>query len=207
MLLRIFPLFLLSGSLLPAQDAATADAKPLIEKAITAIGGEEKIFRLFRIKERFNFGNVLAEVDKSSSRDSVMEPPLYWWVGGVDRTDEPAKFDLWGWTLGALVDPESIVAVIPEVIENEKPAPGLRVSGTIDPAMDLYFDPENHRLIRIDWRGDIYRFSEWKEYDGTGYHAKTVMFKVKAKEPWLFHEILELERLTDLPAGLERVEP
>ena len=207
MLLRFASLILFASYPLIAQDAAPADAKPLIEKAITAIGGEEKIFRLFRIKERFNFGNVLAEVDKSSSRDSVMEPPLYWWVGGADRTDEPAKFDLWGWTLGALVDPESVVKIIPEVIENEKPAPGLRVSGTIDPAMDLYFDPANHRLIRIDWRGDIYRFSEWKEYDGTGYHAKTVMSKIKAKEPWLFHEILELERLSELPEGLERIEP
>jgi hypothetical protein len=207
MFLRLASFFLFTTSPLLAQNSAPADAKPVIEKAIAAIGGEEKIFRLFRIKERFNFGNVLAEVDKASSRDSVMEPPLYWWVGGVDRTDEPAKFDLWGWTLGALVDPESIVEVIPEVIENEKPSPGLRVSGTIDPAMDLYFDPANHRLIRIDWRGDIYHFSEWKEYDGTGYHAKTVMFKINAKEPWLFHEILELERLSELPEGLDRLEP
>ena len=202
-ILLTLAIFIPAG-LLFAEEKAASDPKPLIEKAVKAVGGEDKRFKLIRIKERFNSGSVAAAPDKAGTRESVIEPPGNWWLGGKDRTGEPAKFDVWGWTLGALVDPKSVVEVVPDVTENEKPAFGLRVSGTVTPAMELYFDATTHRLVRLDWRGDIYRFSDWKEHDGTGYPSKTVIFKTKATEPWFFHEILELERLTELPAGLVR---
>jgi hypothetical protein len=181
-----------------------ADPKPIIAKAIAAAGGEAKLLKLFRIKERFNFGEELAPVEKASTRTSVIEPPKYWWLGGKDRTGEPAKFDVWGWSLGILLDPESVIAVLPGVEENGKITLGLQVTGTVTPAMDLHFDPETHRLVRIDWVNDIYRFSDWREHDGAGYQAKTVMFRRASGKPWFYHEILELERLAALPEGLAR---
>ena len=50
----------------------------------------------------------------------------------------------------------------------------------------------------------IYRFSEWKDCDGTMYPSKCVMFRRKSGVPWFFHEILELERLKELPEDLKR---
>ena len=96
--------------------------------------------------------------------------------------------------MGALTDPKSKINLLDDVIENEKPAAGLRIRGTVDPALDMYFDNETHQLVRVDWRDDIYRFSDWKEYDGTKYPAKCVMHRRKSGVPWFFHEILELER-------------
>lgn len=182
----------------------SADAKALAGKAIEAAGGEAKLLRVFRMKERFNFGAEPADPTKSSLRESIVEAPQYWWLKGKDRDGEPAKFDVWAWTLVALTDAKTVMETIPGVEENGKTTLALRITGTIEPAMDLHFDPDTHRLVRFDWANDIYRFSEWREHDGAGYHAKTVMHKRKSNEPWLFHEILELERLAAAPADLPR---
>ena len=176
----------------------------IVAEAIDAVGGPTKVLRLFRIKERFNFGPTLAAPDQATARVSIIEAPRYWWLHGKDRTDEPAKFDVWGWSLGVLTDPNTVIENLAGVEENGGTTVGLRVSGTIEPAMDLHFDPATWRLVRIDWSNDIYRFSEWREQDGSGYQSKTIMFKRKTLEPWFYHEILELETLTELPEGLVR---
>lgn len=191
-----------SPAILHADPAA--DARALAGKAIEAAGGEAKLLRVFRMKERFNFGAEPADPAKASLRESIVEAPRYWWLKGKDRDGEPAKFDVWAWTLVALTDAKTLMETIPGVEENGKTTLALRLTGTIEPAMDLHFDPGTHRLIRFDWANDIYRFSEWREHDGAGYHAKTVMHKRKSNEPWLFHEILEIERLAEAPAELPR---
>ena len=133
-----------------------------------------------------------------------MESPGYWWLSKKDRTDEPAKFALWAWTLVPLLDAKSKITVVPDVIDNEKAVIGLRISETITPPLELYFDKTTKLLVRIDWRSDIYRFSEWKEHDGVKYPAKSILFKKSTGKPWFYHEITELERLKAVPADLPR---
>lgn len=194
--------FLLLGS---SAGSADPDARVLVKQVVAAAGGEDKLLKLFRIKERLNVSSDPEK--KGSERVSVLEPPKYWWVGKRERVKEekePATFLVWGWTLGALLDPASKVDVIPEIVEMEKPAFGLRVSGTIDPPMDLYFDKSTNLLVRIDWRSDIHRFSNWKEHDGVKYPAKCVGYKKATGKPWYFTEIVELQRLKELPDGLKR---
>jgi hypothetical protein len=185
--------------------AAEPDTKSLVKQIVTAAGGENKLLKLFRIKELLN---VSADSEKSGNvRVSVLEPPKYWWVGTKERVKEekePATFLVWAWTLGALSDEKSKLEVIPDVVESERPAFGLRVSGSVDPPMDLYFDKSESRLVRIDWRADIHRFSDWKEHDGVKYPSKCVGFKKATGKPWYFSEIVELERLNDLPENLKR---
>ncbi len=202
---RILPILALT-LLTAASHAQTADPKPLVAKAVAAAGGADKLLKLFRMKELFHFGDKPepAEGKKRSTRESVCEAPKYWWVGKADRTDEPAKFDVWAWTLGPLMDPQSKIETVPDVTENGKPASGLRVSGTVTPAMELYFDKETHLLVRMDWRTDIYRFSDWREHDGVKYPAKSIIYKKAGNKPWFYHEITEIERLKELPAGLTR---
>jgi hypothetical protein len=202
--IRLALLAALVGLSLPAR-AADPDPADTVKKAVAAVGGPDKLLKLFRIKERLN---VSPDPDKKGNeRTSVLEPPNYWWLGKKERVKdekEPATFLVWAWTLGAVTDPKSKLEALPEIKEDDKPAVGVRVSGTITPAMDIYFDKETSRLVRIDWRADIHRFSEWKEHDGVKYPAKCVGYKKNTGKPWYFTEILELERLKELPPGLKR---
>ncbi len=114
--------------------AVEADPRAVVEQVVNAAGGDDKLLKLFRMKERLN---VSSDAQKQGSeRVSVLEPPNYWWLGKKERVKddrEPATFLVWAWTLRALTDPASQVEVIPSVTESDKPAVGLRVSGTIDP--------------------------------------------------------------------------
>ena len=183
-------------------DAAEADAKEVVARVVAAAGGEEKLLKLFQFKERLN---VSSDPDKKGNeRVSVLEAPKYWWIGKGERGAEPAKFLAWGWTLGAVTDPTSKVEVVPDVKEEDKVLCGLRVSGTVNPPMELYFEQETHRLVRIDWRSDIHRLSDWRDRDGVKYPAKCVGYKKATGKPWYFTEILELTPLKELPDGLKR---
>ena len=185
-----------------ADDSAASPEKELVSKVITAAGGEEKLLTLFRMEERYNSGKE--RVSPGTSRVSVVEPPKSWWIGTNERGQEPAKITTWAWTLGVLKDEKSKLALIPDVTDSEKELVGIQVTGSVDPAIDMYFDKTTHELVRVDWRNDIYRFSEWKEYDGTKYPSKCAMFRRNSGEPWFFHEIVTIERLKELPEGLKR---
>ena len=117
----------LSGSAI----ASEPDPAAVVKQVIDAAGGEDKLLQLFRTRETVN---VSSDPEKKvPERESVYEPPKYWWTGRNERVknegmpDEPATFLVWAWTLGML----------------------------------------------------------------TG-------------QPWYFSEIIELERLKDLPEGLKR---
>ncbi|QDU19637.1 hypothetical protein [Urbifossiella limnaea] len=204
--MRVLSLFVLGCvSVLSAAAQPESDARALVDRAVKAVGGADKQLKLFRIRERLN---VSPDPDKKGAeRVSVLEPPTAWWLGKRERVKEdkePATFLVWGWTLGAITDPKSKVEAIPGVKEGDKPAFGLRVSGTVTPPMDLYFDQGDARLVRIDWRADTHRFSAWKEHDGVRYPSKCVGTKKATGAAWYFTEILELERLKELPPGLKR---
>ena len=105
-------------------------------------------------------------------------------------------------TLGALVDPNSKLETLADLEIAGRPAYGIRVSGTIDPPLEMYFDRETRRLTRIDWRKDQHVFSDWRDLAGLAYPAKCTGYKPTGKQ-WYHTEILELERLSEVPAGLK----
>jgi hypothetical protein len=201
--LTLLTAILLSPLTVHAQ-AETVDPKPLVEKALAAVGGKDKLLKVFRFKEIFHFGDKPEPPagKQRSTRVSVYSQPDKWWLGNKERGDEPAKDDVRAWSLDLLIDPTSKFEIIPGLTDEGKTLLGLRVSGSVTPAMDFYFDKETSLLHRLDWRGDIYRFSDWNEHDGLKYASRTILFKKKDGKPWFFHEITELERLAQLPAGL-----
>jgi hypothetical protein len=184
--------------------AQSADPKPLIEKAIQTVGGKDKLLQTYRLKEIFHFGETPepAAGKKRSVRDSILSQPDHWWINKKERGPDPAKDDARAWSLDLLVDERSRFEVIPEIVDEGRKCVGLRITGSVTPAMSFYFDKETCLLRRLDWRNDFYRFSEWKELDGLRYASRTVIFKTKSGKPWFFHDITELERLAQLPAGL-----
>ncbi|QDU26385.1 hypothetical protein ETAA8_14630 [Anatilimnocola aggregata] len=188
-----------------ASNAAEQDAAELVKQAISTAGGETKLLKLFRMKEQLNVSSDATK--KGSVRLSVLEPPKYWWLGKNERVKdekEPATFLVWAWTLGALTDPQSKIELLPEATEDGVTTLPLRISQSITPPMDLHFDKTEKRLVRIEWRSDIHRFSDWREHDGVKYPAKCVGYKKATGKPWYFSEIVELERLSELPEGLQR---
>lgn len=203
MLRFILPLVIVTSAL-----AQSADPKPLVEKAVIAVGGKDKLVRIFRMKEEFHSGDTPEpKGGKETPRESICEAPDHWWLGKKERGEEPAKFDVWGWTLGAITDAKSKIEALPDVADEGKPLFGLRVSDTVKPAMDLYFDKETNLLVRIDWRADTYRFSEWKDCDGVKYPSRCIIHKKATGKPWFYHRILELERMTELPPDIKRTVP
>lgn len=184
----------------------SVDPKLVIAKVVAVVGGEEKLLKIFRIGEIFHFGDKPEppEGKNRSTRESVLEMPDGWWLKGAERGDEPAKYDVWAWTLGILIDPASKVELATDFTDEGVDCFGLKVSGSITPEMTLFFNKQTSLLKRIDWRSDYYRFSDWKEHDGVKYAAKSVLFKIKDDKPWFFHEITSIERLAALPEGLVR---
>ena len=207
---NFFPLVLTIASLATlnssyADDSSASQASPemkLVGRVIAAAGGDDKLLTLFRMEERYSAGKEF--VSPGTARVSVVEPPKSWWIGTKERGTEPAKITAWAWTLGVLKDPKSKLELLPDITDNEKLLTGLRITESVDPAIDMYFDKETIELIRVDWRNDIYRFSDWKNFDGTRYPAKCAMFRRSSGEPWFFHEIVTIERLKELPDGLQR---
>jgi hypothetical protein len=193
--------YLLAACLTQAQ---SADPKPLVEKAIQTVGGKDKLLKIYRLKETFHFGETPEPTagKKRSLRDSILSQPDHWWINMKERGPDPAKDDARAWSLDLLVDEKSRYELIPEIVDEGRSCLGLRVTGSVKPAMSFYFDKETCLLRRLDWRSDFYRFSEWKEHDGLRYASRTVIFKTKSGKPWFFHDITELERLAQLPTGL-----
>ena len=108
----------LSGSTI----AADRDPKAIVQQIVTAVGGEDKLLKLFRTRETVN---VSSDPEKKASvRVSVYEPPKHWWTGQNERVkdekkpEEPAIFLVRAWTLGILTDPASTMEVIPEATPN-----------------------------------------------------------------------------------------
>lgn len=205
-MLRAMGLLLLCETVLIANlVAAEPVSQEMVTATVEAVGGEAKLLKLFRIKERLAVSSDPNA--KGNERTSVCEPPGHWWLGKNDRVvndKEPATFLVWGWTLGILTDPKSKLELLPDPPSKDTPVYGIRISETVTPPMDLYFDRETKRLSHIDWRSDRHVFSEWKEADGVAYPSKCIGYKVKDNKRWYHTEILELERLTELPPGLTR---
>lgn len=185
-------------------------ARPLIQRAVQAAGGEANLLGYFTFKDRVLIGDK--DTGFGSKRESVMDAPQHWWLkapaGYSERKDEPATFLVWAWTLRALTDPASTIDVVPDVKDGDSELWGLRVSGKVQPPMELYFAKASGLLARIDWRNDIHRFSEWKTLPaGTKYPARVIGHKKATGKIWYFDEVTEVTPLKELPEKLRPANP
>ncbi len=200
--MRTLLALLVFGVAAGAADPVPADT---VKNVFDAVGGEAKLLKLFRMKEKL----VVNEDPKAkgSERVSVCEPPKYWWVGQTERVaeqKEPATYLVWAWTLNILADPKAKLEAVPDLKIGDRDAFGIKVGAVVEPAMTMYFDRETKLLSRIDWRTDQHVFSEWKDHDGVKYASKCVGYKAKTGKPWYYTDILSVERLKDLPKPYER---
>jgi len=172
----------------------------VVESVVKAAGGRERLLEIFELKET----TVLsADLDAPGRpRVSVLHAPGRWYLGKRDRVSEskePAVMLVWAWSLRAFLDPASKLETLPARDGLE----GIRIRGSIEPPMDVWFEPKERKLAAIDWRKDRHVFSEWKELDGLRYPSRVVGHKPDGRV-WYHTRILEIKRLKELPAGLAR---
>lgn len=164
-------------------------------------GGPERLLRVFRMEETFSLNGG----KKSTDRTSLLQPPVLWYVGQTERVSESGKGsvcqDIWMWTLAPLADPQTKLAAAPDAVVAGRQAHALKVSGTIEPAIVAYFDAETYGLVRIDWKGQQFVFSQPKDVDGTRVPTHCVLYGKDGKER-MRTDLRSITRLTRLPAGL-----
>ncbi len=193
------------GFLLLSLNTLGQELPPLVEQVVQAAGGRDHLLHRFTIQERLNVSKDLEK--PGDPRESVFDGHEDWWFRSGKgawhkKKDEPATKLIWAWTLNALLDPSTKVETIPDIEDEGKTLVGLRLTQSITPEMDVYFDKSSLRLVRIDWRSDIHRFSDWQQHEGIWYPAKCVGFKKKTNKAWYISEITELRRIAELPDGL-----
>lgn len=203
---------LLWSATLPADDQAVADR---VQAVITAAGGEEKLLKLFRFRERVIVGDVIpppVAENEPGNRTSVVEVPDSWWIGTAKREKEKTRVLVWAWTLRLLIDPKSKVEVIEDAEVHGIAASGLRVMESIKEPLDLFFNKKDQRLVAIDFDDTRHVFSEWKKTaDGYEYPSRVVGFRFEDRakrtlqmKQWYQTDLLELTPLKELPADLLR---
>ena len=180
---------------------ATAYARQIV----TSHGGADKLLRIVKFSETYYLGGNLT--DKGTDRTSIIQPPHRGYVGTTERVSEQDKssvcHDVWMWTLVPLTDPKTKLEMVPDLTIEGKTAHGLKVSGTIEPAINAYFDTKTHDLVRIEWRGQTFSFSNPVAVDGTRVPSKCILLGKDGQER-IRTELRDIERLQMLPDDLPK---
>ena len=203
-------------SFLPcAACAGEPGPRELVTQVLETAGGEGKLLKLFRLRERVLVTKTPAEPvtqDEKGNRTSVVEVSGDWWVGKAKRDKDKVRVLCWAWSLRLLLDPQSTIQSCHNITVNGKPAFGLRVTDSVKVPIDLFFDVESKRLVAIDYDDTRHVFSEWKKTaDGYQYPSHVVGFRFTnrdsgtlASNQWYQTDILELVPLNELPIELKR---
>jgi hypothetical protein len=203
-------------SFLPcAAHASESGPRELVSQVLETAGGEEKLLKLFRLRERLLVTKTPAEPvtqDEKGNRTSVVEVSGDWWVGKAKRDKDKVRVLCWAWSLRLLLDPQSTIQSCHDITVNGKPALGLRVTESVKQPIDLFFDADSKRLVAIDYDDTRHVFSEWKKTpDGHPYPSHVVGFRFTnrdagtlASSQWYQTDILELTPLDELPTELKR---
>ena len=205
-------LFLTLARPVVASDVDAA-AKKLVEEVVATAGGEEKLLKLFRFRERVLITSTPAAAvtpDEKENRTSVVEVGQNWWLGTAKRDKDKVRILCWSWSLRILLDPKSKIQTVPDINVADKPAFGLRVTESVKEPIDLFFDKESKRLVAIDYTDTRHLFSEWrKTAEGHQYPSHVVGFRFADRAAgklqdmqWYQTDILELTPLAELPADL-----
>ena len=198
----------------PHLSAEDTDAKELVEQVVKTAGGEEKLLKLFRFRERILVSAALAAPvtpDEPGNRTSVVQVSGDWWLGKDKRGKDKVRVLCWAWSLRLLLEPTSKVTTLAATTVTDKPTFGLRVSASIEEPIDLLFDKETRRLVAIDYDDTRHIFSEWRTTEaGHHYPSHVVGFRftnraagVLSETQWYQTDILELTPLADLPPELK----
>lgn len=194
--------------------AAEGDVKKLVEQVVASAGGEEKLLKVFKFRERVLITSTPAApvtADEKGNRTSVVQVAGEWWLGTTKRGKDKVRVLAWAWTLQILLDPKSKIEAIEDSTINGKSVLGLRVTESIKEPIELYFDKDQKQLIAIDYTDTRHIFSDWKKTEGgfsypthaAGYRFTNKATRTTSDKQWYQTDILELTPLPDVPAELK----
>jgi hypothetical protein len=200
---------------LPSAADESGEAKARIDQVVKAAGGEDKLLKVFRFRERVIISDKAppeVKPDEKGNRTSVVEIGGDWWIGAAKRDKEKVRILVSAWSLRLLLDPKSEVESLGDASVLGKEAFGLRVTGSVKEPVDLFFDRENGRLLCFDYTDTRHVVSEWKKTEeGHPYASRTIGYRFadRAKrtvsdKPWYQTDILELTVLKEVPAELKK---
>ena len=96
-------------SFLPCEShAGEPDPHQLVAQVLETAGGEGKLLKLFRLRERLLVTQTSAEPvtqDEKGNRTSVVEVSGDWWIGKAKRDKDKVRVLCWAWSLRLLLDP------------------------------------------------------------------------------------------------------
>jgi hypothetical protein len=193
---------------------AADDTSARVEQVIAAAGGEEKLLKLFRYRERILITATPAAAvtpDEPGNRTSVVQIGGDVWLGTTKRGKDKVRVLMWAWSLRLLLDPKSKIESLPETTVAGKTVIGLRVTESISAPVTLYFDAQTLKLMAIDYTDTRHILSEWKttpeghRYAShvAGYRFTDAEKKTASDTQWYQTDILELTPLSELPAELK----
>ncbi|MCX6954552.1 MAG: hypothetical protein NTV51_20555 [Verrucomicrobia bacterium] len=192
-----FALTLVLAATLPGAEPP-ADANAYAQQLVASHGGAGKLLRVFTFSETYHMGGR----EKGTDRTSTLSPPGLWYVGNTERVAEEGKgaicHDVWMWTLVPLLHPKTRLEILPAITVDGKEARGLKVAGSIEPAMAVYFDATTDDLLKIEWKGEQFFFSAPVVVDGTRVPSRCVLIGKSGKER-MRTELRDIKRLTTLP--------
>jgi hypothetical protein len=195
--------------------AAELDPQELVKQVVKTAGGEDKLLKLFRFRERVLITETPAAPvakDEKGNRTSIVQVSGDWWIDTAKRDKDKVRVLCWAWSLRILLNPKSKIRTVPDMAVADKPAFGLRVTESVKEPIDLFFDKEMKRLVAIDYTDTRHVFSEWKKTEeGHEYPAHVVGFRFANRKAgtleekqWYQTDILELTPLKELPIELKR---
>jgi hypothetical protein len=205
---------LLARPLCAHADGTGTPVDESVAQVIKAAGGEERLLDVFRFHERVLITSTpapLVEGETNGNRTSVVKAGGGWWVGTNKRNKDKVRVLCWAWSLRILLADKSRIEAIPQIVVDEKPAFGLRVTGSVKEPIDLFFDKETKRLSAIDYTDTRHVFSDWKKTnEGHRYPTHVAGFRFADRNSrtlqerqWYQTDILELVPLKELPSGLK----
>lgn len=196
--------------------AAEADkaTRERIERVMKAVGGPDMLLDVFRFRERILVTSKPAPPvteSEKGNRTSVVKAGGGWWIGTKKRNKDKVRVLCWAWSLRILLDDKARIDALPDIVVENRPAFGLRVTEAVEEPIDLYFDNVSYRLCAIDYTNTRHIFSDWKKTDDDRvYPAHVAGFRFadrKAgtlkKTQWYQTDILELAPLEQLPGELK----
>ena len=118
-LVSVALMMLLVLTRLAAAEDVDPAAKKLVEDVVATAGGEEKLLKLFRFRERVLITSTPAApvtADEKENRTSVVEVSGNWWIGAAKRDKDKVRVLCWTWSLRILLDPKSKIQTVPDMV-------------------------------------------------------------------------------------------
>jgi hypothetical protein len=213
MLHSLLRIGLIAVVLIASQTFAAEPTEALAEAVVAQAGGADKLLDIFRMREQIHVSKDPTPppaADAPGNRTSIVDVGGDWWIGKKKRDQETAHVLCRAWSLRLLLEPASRLERLADVRFGDQAVVGLRVTGSVQQPLDLWFDAATNQLVAVDYLDSRHLFSDWRTTaDGRPYPAHVTgrrfadaAAKTLRDQQWYQTDLLEVTPLSELPTEL-----